>query len=199
MTAATLILVRHASHGLLGRVLAGRMAGVGLSEAGRAEAVALAGALAGLPVRAVWSSPMQRAVETAGPIAAVHGLVPVVEPGLDEVDFGEWTGLGFDTLGGAAWEAWNRERGMAAVPGGETMLAVQARAVAVMRRAAAGGGVVVLVSHQDVLKAMLAHVLGMPLDLLHRMEVAPASRSLVRMGVGWACVDGVNSRCQTEG
>ena len=197
MGGTTLILVRHASHRLLGRVLAGRTPEIGLSEAGRAEAAALAAVLAVVAVRAVWTSPMQRAMETAGPIAAVHGLVPVVEPGLDEVNYGEWTGVAFDALGGAAWEAWNRERGMAVVPGGETMLAVQARAVAVMGRAAAvdpaGGGVMVLVSHQDVLKAMLAHVLGMPLDLLHRLAVGPASRSVVRMGPGWAVVEGINA------
>ena len=72
------------------------------------------------------------------------------------------------------------------------MLSVQARAVAAMCAAAAGGGTVVLVSHQDVLKAMLAHVLGTPLDLLHRFEIAPASRSTVRMGAGWARVEAFN-------
>lgn len=200
---ARLVLVRHASHGLMGRVLAGRMPGVALSDAGRAEADGLAQALAGEPVRAVWTSPVQRAVETAWPIAARHGLVPIAEPGLEEVDFGDWTGQPFDALTGAAWEAWNRDRAMAMPPGGETMLAVQARAVATMHRAGedtgadederAGEGVVVLVSHQDVIKAMLAYVLGMPLDLLHRFDVAPASRSIVRIGPGWAVVAGINA------
>ncbi len=189
---ATLILVRHASHGLLNRVLAGRMPGVALSDAGRAEAEALAGALAAAPVTAVWTSPVQRAVETATPIAAVHGLVPTVEPGLEELDCGEWTGQPFAALQGPAWDAWNRDRAMAAPPGGETMLAVQARAAAVLHRAGDGEGTVVLVSHQDVIKALLAHVLGMPLDLLHRFDVAPASRSIVRAGPGWACVERVN-------
>lgn len=194
---ARLVLVRHASHGLLGRVLAGRMPGVALSDAGRAEADCLAQVLAGEPVRAVWTSPVQRAVETARPIAARHGLVPIAEPGLEEVDFGDWTGQPFEALPGAAWQAWNRDRAMATPPGGETMLAVQARAVATMHRAGesegAGEGVVVLVSHQDVIKAMLAFVLGMPLDLLHRFDVAPASRSIVRIGPGWAVVAGINA------
>lgn len=191
----TLILVRHAVHGLLGRVLAGRMAGVGLSAEGHAQAAALADALAGQAIRALWTSPLQRAIETAAPIAARHGLVPVIDPALTEVDFGTWTGQPFDALHGPEWEAWNTNRAMAVPPGGETILAAQARAVAVMLRVAGGGGTVVVVSHQDVLKAMLAHVLGTPLDLMRRFDVAPASRSLITMGAGWARVDGLNVLC----
>ena len=127
----TLILVRHAVHGLLGRVLAGCMPGVGLSAEGHAQAAALADALAGQVIRAVWTSPLQRAIETAVPIAARHGLMPVIDPALTEVDFGTWTGQPFDALHGPEWEAWNTNRAMAVPPGGETILAAQARAVAV--------------------------------------------------------------------
>ena len=77
MPDATVILVRHAAHGLLGRVLAGRMPGVGLSPEGHAQAAALADALAGTPVRAVLTSPLQRTMETAVPIASRHGLAPL--------------------------------------------------------------------------------------------------------------------------
>ena len=196
MSDTTLILVRHAAHGLLGRVLTGRAPGVGLSAEGHAQAAALADVLAdvlaGTPVRAVWSSPLQRTMETAGPIARRLGLVPVETPGLLEIDFGTWTGAPFAMLAGPEWEAWNCNRALAAPPGGETMLAAQARAVAVMQDAAAEGGTIVLVSHQDVLKAMLAHVLGAPLDLLHRFDLTPASRSVIRLGQGWARVDGLN-------
>ena len=191
---ATLILVRHAHHALLGRILAGRMAGVGLSPQGMAEAAVLAGVLAGITIRAVLTSPMQRAQETAAPIAIRHDLAAVVDEGLNELDYGNWTGAAFADLTDPAWEAWNTNRATAAPPDGETMLAAQARAVGVMIRAAAGGGTVVLVSHQDVLKAMLAHVLGLPLDLLHRFDLAPASRSIVRMGPGWARVEATNLR-----
>ena len=191
----TLILVRHAAHGLLGHVLAGRMPGVGLSAEGHAQAAALSDALARAPVRAVWTSPLQRAAETAAPIAARHGLVPVIDPALTEVDFGTWTGQPFDALHGPAWDAWNTNRAMAVPPAGESMLAAQARAVDAMRRAAAGGGTVVLVSHQDALKAMLAYVLGAPLDLMHRFDLAPGSRSVVTVGAGWARVDTLNALC----
>ena len=191
--AATLHLVRHAAHGLLGRVLAGRMPGIGLSGEGRAQAAALADALAARPIRAVLSSPVQRAQETAAPIAARLGLPVLTDPGLDEIDFGAWAGAAFDDLDGQpTWDAWNRFRSFAPTPGGETMAAAQARALAAVARAAAGGGEAVLVSHSDVLKAVLAHFLATPLDLLHRIELAPASRSVLVLFDGGARVDGIN-------
>ena len=169
------------------------MGGVALSDEGRAQAAALGERFAQSGVRAVITSPVQRAQETAAPIAAALGLVAQIEPGLEEVDFGAWSGQSFAALARApGWPAWNAARGLAATPGGETMLAVQARAVAAVMRHAEGGGVVVAVSHADVIKAVLAHVLGMPLDLLHRMEIAPASRSTVVIGSDFARVDGMN-------
>ena len=191
--------MRHAAHGLLGRVLAGRMPGVGLSAEGVAQAGAVADALAARPIRAVLSSPMQRAQETAAPIAARHGLPVVTDAGLDELDFGAWMGAAFADLDGdPAWGAWNRFRGVASTPGGETMAAAQARALGAVARArqAVSEGEAVLVGHSDVLKAVLAQVLGTPLDLLHRIEIAPASRSVVVLWDDGARVDGVNLQVQ---
>ena len=202
MPDATLILIRHAAHGLLGRVLAGRLPGVALNEAGQAQAAALADTLTDTPVRAVWTSPLQRAIETAAPIAARLGIVPIIEPGLNEIDFGDWTGQRFDALESPEWAAWNTGRAMATPPNGEAMLTAQARAVDAMRRAASIGGTVVLISHQDVLKAMLANVLGISLDRLHRFDLDPASRSTVGIGPGWACVQSMNvtpDRCAPAG
>lgn len=187
--------MRHAAHDLLGRVLTGRMPGVSLNEAGRAQALRLAGHFAGRPIVAVVSSPLERAQETAAPIAAALGLEVVVNPGLHEIDFGDWTGASFGALQGmAGWDAWNRFRSMAPTPGGETMLQALARAldaIACICRAYPAGEVV-LVSHQDVLKAVLAHCVGAPLDLLHRIELAPASRSVVRIDDADVRVDGMN-------
>lgn len=189
-------LVRHASHGLLGRRLAGRMPGVPLSEAGHAEAVGLADALGSRSVAAVVSSPLERAQATAAPIAARHGLPVLTESGLNEIDFGAWTGMAFDALHGPDWQAWNEARSLAPTPGGETMLAAQARAMAVLTRlhAERRDQDIVLVSHQDVLKSVLAQVLGMPLDLLHRFDLLPASHSVVTMWDGGARVDRINGR-----
>lgn len=176
----TLHLIRHGEHGLLGRVLAGRMPRVGLSDAGHGQAAAVAAGLP--PLEAVWCSPLQRAQETAAPIAARNGLAVQTEDGLNEVDFGEWTGLGFDDLHcRPEWVAWNCLRSCNRVPGGETMAEAQARALDVVWRLcrAVPDGEAALVSHSDVLKAVLAYLLGLPIDLMGRIDIDPASRSTV--------------------
>ena len=191
----TIHLVRHAAHGLLGRVLTGRMAGVPLSIEGMAQAGALAARFSGMEIAAVLSSPMQRARETAEPIAGALGLGVTVEAGLDEIDFGAWTGRTFAALDGQpAWHAWNRHRGSAGCPGGETMLAAQSRAVSAVLRAGESyaGQHVVMVSHQDVLKAVLAHVLGTSLDHLARFSLDPASRSILTLFDDGARVEAIN-------
>ena len=195
MTAAacTIHLVRHAQHGLLGHVLAGRMPGVGLSAAGLAEAEALARCFVPGACRALLTSPMLRTAQTAAAIATATGLNPQTEPGLDEVDFGDWTGRSFAELAAApGWEHWNTARGLAPTPGGESMLAVQARAVTSLAQHREAGGAVIAVTHADVIKAVLAHALGMPLDLMHRLEISPASRSILVLGAGFARVEAVN-------
>ncbi len=191
--ACTFHLIRHAAHGLLGHVLAGRTPGVALSEAGRSQAASLGRTLTGSGARMVVSSPLQRARETAAPIAVALSLDVRIEPGLNEVDFGAWTAQSFQELADVpGWDGWNRARGLAGAPGGETMLAAQARAVAVLMRLRGDGGTVVAVSHSDVIKAVLAHALGMPLDLLHRLEIEPASRSTLVLGADFAQVTAVN-------
>ncbi len=177
-------LVRHAEHGLLGRVLTGRMPGVSLNERGREQALLLARHFSACPIAAVVSSPLERAQETAEPIAAALSLEVTADAGLNEIDFGDWTGMAFEALQGSpAWQAWNRFRGTAPTPGGETMLEALARALRTLARLrlAYPNGAVVLVSHQDILKALLAHSLGMPLDLMHRLDLAPASRSVLQV------------------
>jgi probable phosphoglycerate mutase len=188
-------LVRHAEHGLLGRVLTGRMPGVSLNERGREQALLLARHFSGCPIAAVVSSPLERAQETAEPIAAALGLGVTTDAGLNEIDFGDWTGMAFEALQGSpAWQAWNQFRGTAPTSGGETMLEALARALRSLARLrlAYPTSEVVLVSHQDVLKALLAHSLGMPLDLMHRLDLAPASRSVLRVFDDGMQVNGVN-------
>lgn len=177
-------------------MLTGRTPGHALNEAGRAEAAALAEACAGLPLAAVVSSPMERCRETAAPIAARHGLPVVIEEGLHEIDFGAWCGQDFPTL----FErddirAFNQARSLAPVPGGEIMLAAQARAMASLHRLAAAHPEtqLLLVSHADIIKGILAAVLGMPLDFILRLDIAPASRSVLDLGPGWGKVMGVNA------
>jgi broad specificity phosphatase PhoE len=193
--ATTFHLVRHASYDQLGRRLAGRSPGHSLNEDGRAEAAALASAFSGRAIAAVVSSPLERARETAMPIAAAHGLPVAIEPDLNEIDFGDWTGMAFAELhGNPDWQRFNVFRSAVPIPGGESVLAVQARAVAAILRlrAAYPAGEVVAISHGDVVKAILFHFLGMPLDFLRRIEIAPASRSELVLHADDARVRAVN-------
>jgi broad specificity phosphatase PhoE len=174
------LLVRHASHDLLGRVLAGRMPGVHLNARGRREAAWLRDRLAGPGGRpdVLVTSPLERSLETAGPIASALRLTPQVEPALGEMAFGEWTGRSFEELERVpAWRSFNVCRSAARVPGGETMLEAQARAVSALERLREcyGDATLAIVSHGDVLRAAVAHYLGLSIDLLHRFEIEPAS------------------------
>lgn len=180
----TFLLIRHASHAAVAHTLAGRLPGATLSAEGQALAGRLAGRLASLPVAAIYSSPQARSVQTAQPLAARLGLEVTLCDGLAEIDFGEWAGQRFDALtADARWGLWNSFRSGAPLPGGGLMLQVQARAVAALaelhRRH--GDGVVAVFSHADVIKAVLAHYLGAPLDLLQRLEISPASVSVLAL------------------
>jgi len=173
------LLIRHASHDLLGRVLAGRMPGVHLNRQGRREALALRDHLRGASIDAIVTSPLERALETAGPIAEALGIEPEIEPALTEMSFGDWTGRTFEELERVpAWKAFNACRSTAPVPAGETMLQTQARAVHALERircARSQDVTVAVVSHGDVLRAIVAFHLGLPIDFLHRFEIEPAS------------------------
>jgi probable phosphoglycerate mutase len=180
-------LVRHADHGLIGRALAGRMAGVGLGGAGPAQARRLARHFAEEGADAVYASPLERTVETARPIADACAVpLRTAEP-LLEVDFGDWTGLSFAELDERAeWRRWNGARSQTRPPGGESMVEVQARACRFINDLAdrSPEGRFVLVSHADVIRAVLAYYLGVAIDLFLRVEVSPASVSVLSMD-GW--------------
>ncbi|TPG53371.1 histidine phosphatase family protein [Roseomonas nepalensis] len=193
--AATLFLLRHAAHARVGSTLCGRMPGVSLGEEGRRQARALAERLAPEAVDAVYASPIERARETAAPIAARLGLSTETEDGLAEIDFGDWTGRDFADLDGdPAWDRWNAARASARPPGGESMAEAQARALAGVERLRARhpDGRVAAVSHCDVIKAVLAAVLGVTLDGIHRFEILPASISALALWPGGGKVLSMN-------
>jgi broad specificity phosphatase PhoE len=173
------LLVRHAAQDDVGHVLAGRMPGVHLGRAGRAQAAELGQRLKREPIHAIHTSPRERTRETAEAIAAAAGLgQPEVVDALDEIDFGAWSGQSFDLLNDDPdFRRWNAIRSLARTPGGESMLDVQRRALLHMERVSAEAGerTIVLVSHADVIKAVVAHVLGLSADAWWRFEISPAS------------------------
>jgi probable phosphoglycerate mutase len=171
-------LVRHAAHARQGRTLVGRTLGIGLGDPARHQLAWLAQRLAGTAFAAAFSGPLERAVATAEVLAR-----PVtVASELDEVDYGEWTGRTIDDLAAdPLWQAWNGFRSGTRVPGGETMLEVQARALRLIDRLrqAHPTGRVLLVSHGDVLRAVLLHHLGLSTDRFASIEVDPGSLSIL--------------------
>ena len=193
-----LLLIRHAAHIHLDRQLSGRMPGVPLSDAGRDQAAALGRVLAQATLARVECSPLERTRETAEAIATAAGLPPpVMVEALVEIDMGDWTGRAFGTFDDdPAWHAWNAQRGTARIPGGETMAEAQARIVGHLDALARSDvdGRIAIVTHSDIIRAAVAHVLGLPLDNLLRFDVGPASVSRIVIGDWGARLLSLNER-----
>jgi probable phosphoglycerate mutase len=180
----TFALIRHASHALLGHRIVGRRPGVQLGPAGVREADALARRLEGWPIRAVYSSPLERARATAVPIAEGLRLEVQIADELNEIDYGEWTNRTLADLRELPeWRRFNLFRSGSRIPHGESMIEVQDRMLRLIERlcAAHPEQMIALVSHGDVIKATLAYYLGVPLDLFQRIELSPASLSILRV------------------
>ncbi len=186
---STVILVRHGKSTANGSgVLAGRSPKVNLDDTGRAQAEKLVERLEGVPLAELVVSPLLRCKQTVAPLATRRGMTKHVEPGLSEVDYGEWTGRELRTLAKEPlWRVVQAHASAAVFPGGEGLAEMQARAVAAVRahdrRIAAEHGdhaVWLLCSHGDVIKSILADALGQHLDAFQRIVVDPASVSVIR-------------------
>ncbi len=193
----TLVLfVRHGQTPTTGKVLPGRAAGLHLSEAGQKQAQAAAGALSRLQtIDAIYSSPLERARETAATIAAARGLKVKVEKGLLEVDIGEWTGEELKKVRKAPeWKVVQGHPSGFRFPGGESFLDLQARIVGTIQRlvAAHRGETIVTVSHADTIKAAVGHAMGAHLDMFQRISISPCSITPVVYGEGGPMVLAVN-------
>lgn len=201
---ATVILVRHGrTTANADGVLAGRTAGVRLDAVGRGQAARTAQRLAVVPLVGVVSSPLERCRHTSR-ILLEHQESPPgtrFDRALTECDYGHWQGRRLSDLADEPlWSVVQAQPSAAVFPGGESMAAMQARAVAAVRRHDAAfeaehgaGAVWAAVSHGDVLKSVLADALGMHLDLFQRLTVDPASISVVRYGAGRPQVVTMNS------
>jgi broad specificity phosphatase PhoE len=188
----TVFFVRHAVHDRVGQVLCGRMPGVTLGEPGGAQAAAVARRLREEPIAAIYTSPLERAHQTAAVIGDVLGLEPRTAEALNEVDFGTWTGARFNDLDdNPDWNFWNTQRASARPPGGESMAEVQQRLRGWLD-ALPGGQAVAAVSHADVIKAAVADALDLSLDHHQQFEISPGSISVLARGDWGAKVHSLN-------
>jgi probable phosphoglycerate mutase len=195
MMVMNLLLIRHAINDWVGKRLAGWTAGVHLNEEGRAQAENLAHMLAKVPLAAVYSSPLERTLETATPVAQTHGLSVEIREGLGETRYGDWNGRTLKELREEKlWPVIQVYPGGARFPGGESLRETQARLVAELDaiRDAHPDETVAVFSHSDPIKLAIAHYLGLPLDLFQRLTISPASVtafSFMRYGPRLICMN----------
>jgi broad specificity phosphatase PhoE len=195
LTMATLYLIRHALTDVTGKAIAGLAPGLHLNEQGRAQALELAQKLGEKGITRIYSSPLDRARETAQPLADRLNLPVQILESLTDLFPGEWTGKSFVELqADPRFRAFNDFRSGTRVPGGELMLEAQLRMVAELLclRDRHPGESIAVVSHADPIRAALAFFLGMPLDFYRRMEISPASYSRLELEEWGPMVGGMN-------
>ena len=196
-TFTTVLLVRHGQTPTTGKVLPGRAKGLHLADEGRRQAEIAAERIGELKrVDAIYSSPLERAKETAAPIAAARGIKTVIDRGLFECDFGDWTGAELKQLMKLPeWQTVQRAPSTFRFPNGESFTEMQTRMVSTLDRlrAAHPGGTIVCVSHADTIKAAVAHAMGTHIDLFQRIVISPASVTAIGWGPGGPVVLAVNS------
>jgi len=173
------LLVRHGTTPTTGKVLPGRARGLHLAASGKAQAQRVAERIAELgSIAAIYSSPLERARETAAPIARATRRAVRVERGLIECDFGAWTGQSLRRLmKKPEWSTVQRAPSMFRFPQGESFVEMQNRMVGALDRIRRrhSGKTVVCVSHADTIKAAVAHATGTPLDLFQRIVISTCS------------------------
>lgn len=182
----TLLLIRHATTAATGKRLGGRTQ-ASLDDAGRAQAAAAAERLAGLPLKAVYASPLARTRETAELVAAPHNLEVVADEGLLEVEYGRWTDRPLKQVARTKlWPVIQARPSLVRFPEGETIRAAQLRAVEAIEELVARHrrDLIATVTHADVIKAVVAFYVGQPLDLFQRLHVSPASVSALQLSPG---------------
>jgi probable phosphoglycerate mutase len=168
-------LARHGTHDEVGRVLSGR-SDVALNAQGLVEAEALAAWATTLSVRTIHTSPRLRTRQTAAPVASHTGLPATVAPALDEIDFGTFTGKTFAALADdPAWHRWNAERHIARCPDGETMGEAVDRALGFLVGLSEADTPALCVTHCDIIRGVVAHVLGMHFGRMFALDCDPGS------------------------
>jgi probable phosphoglycerate mutase len=195
----TILLIRHGENEYVktGR-LAGRLAGVHLNEKGQDQAQKLAEALGEAPITAVYSSPLDRTMETAAPLAKALDLEVIPRSGLLELDMGRWQDRKIKKLAKKkSWSTVQNRPSMFRFPGGETFNEAQQRIVAdldAIRRLHDPKEIVACFGHSDMIKLALSFFLGQHIDLFQRIMIAPASISTLHLGKDRAMIVNMNAR-----
>ncbi|GIV76353.1 MSMEG_4193 family putative phosphomutase [Litorilinea aerophila] len=176
-----ILLIRHGENDWVGsNRLAGRTPGVHLNERGRQQVQQLIELLSRQPVSAIYSSPLERCLETAQPVAEALGLPVITEEAVQEVDYGDWQGGELKALSQTPeWSLVQHHPSSFRFPGGESLREVQFRAVTAIERMRERhpNQLVAVFSHGDVIRTSLAHYMGTPLDLFQRIGIGTASIS----------------------
>ena len=218
--ATLVVLVRHGTTATTGRELPGRAPGLDLADTGRTQAQAAAARIAAMagrkngtavdakdddkngkdakapPEPVLYASPLERAQQTAAPIAEALGCVIQTEDDLTDLDIGEWTGMELKVAQKRKeWTAIQRHPSGFRFPGGESFMDMQARMVASIDRMRAQhpGQLVVAVSHADPIRSLVAHALGSHLDMFQRIMISPGSLTAIAFGEEGPAVLMVNS------
>jgi len=200
-----LYLIRHGHNDFLGkRKLAGRMPDVHLSSEGCRQAEDLRRILSSVKFEAIYASPLERAVETAEPLARDQGLDILTREGLLEIGYGSWQGQSLKALRRRKlWPIIQNTPSLARFPGGESFPEAQARVVAELEALRdvhhSEKASIACVFHSDPIKLAIAHYLGMPLDLFQRMTISPASMSVLTISDNSVRVMGLNDTRATDG
>lgn len=179
-----IILIRHALTDSVGKRLSGRMAGIALNEDGKKQAHQLAKRMEGYPIDLIYSSPLQRAHETALHLAQSKGLEVIVSDDFMEIDFGKWTNKTFEELrNDTTFDLFNKFRSNTRCPEGELMTEAQLRIVKGIEKICTTHpqSTVAVVSHSDVIKSALMFYAGMHPDMFQRIEISPASVSIIKI------------------
>ncbi|WNO52863.1 histidine phosphatase family protein [Stakelama saccharophila] len=180
-----ILLIRHAAHEDLGVRLTGRRCGVALTKAGHEQACHLAEHVAGEDIAALQASPTHRALQTAAIVGGRTGLGVQTTAALDEIDFGGWTGRRYAELErDSRWQAWNVERETGVTAGGESMAGVLHRLRCHLKRTSERfhDRTVAMVTHCDIIRTLVADILGLSLNAVHRFDIPPASVSRILAG-----------------
>ncbi len=193
----TLLLIRHGENDYLkNNKMPGRLPGIHLNKRGEEQAALLAATLGRLPLTALYASPLERAIETARPLAAALGLEIQIRAELTDTDVGEWTGRSWKALRHLkVWKIIQETPSRFRFPGGESFAECQRRITAALDTIAAAheaGQIAAVFFHADPIKLALAHYLGLPLDNFQKLNAAPGSVSIISIGAAGARIVSMN-------